>query len=456
MEEKHLFSKVAKIIYKNIPEEKILSRPRKHKMEAEKIATCFVTRHKTDYTGCKAKYCPQNGTEDVGVHKREQIMNTVKEEKMSDILNFEQLKTINDFINDNDFDKAKFIEYIENHEIVTKDIFLKTFRLEPKLKRKRMMASRILFSGFESDSWAITRSKFVRRIPFYFNKVDKRFSSGGRIKYYSNNMLEELEYLYYEQRIPMDKIFTYVPEQFDNMYHIIGDMYYIMEFAECSSCADEDSKKFYNSGDMDIVYNIYEMFMFWADYVRLCVKNGSRSFMPKRFIYEYNRVLIKNGLKPYIYRTAHDFKTFDGGYEFYGYFPCDEKGNVKFEWTDIKLSNPLKIECTSKKSEKSVLKIWVSKETELQRFEELKLKTKEGYRSELRWRKIYNKGKAILYEPYEIRDMIREIGVTQDKVAIELGVELRTLQTWLSGESTPKVENMIKLQKFIDKHVHWF
>ncbi len=51
----------------------------------------------------------------------------------------------------------------------------------------------------------------------------------------------------------------------------------------------------------------------------------------------------------------------------------------------------------------------------------------------------------------ELKEVRRELGLTQKGLAEELGVSLPTVVNWELGKSTPRGKNRLKLEAFIDK-----
>ncbi len=51
----------------------------------------------------------------------------------------------------------------------------------------------------------------------------------------------------------------------------------------------------------------------------------------------------------------------------------------------------------------------------------------------------------------ELKEVRRELGLTQKGLAEELGVSLPTVVNWELGKSTPRGKNRLKLEAFIDE-----
>ena len=78
----------------------------------------------------------------------------------------EQIQFIGTYVNEDLIDKQLLIEYLEKHRIIKHDVFKRC----SKLGKARFFGDSAYCASLDSEDGftPIPRSKFIRRIPFYF------------------------------------------------------------------------------------------------------------------------------------------------------------------------------------------------------------------------------------------------------------------------------------------------
>lgn len=117
------------------------------------------------------------------------------------MLNEEQLKIIDKYVEEKYYDKEKLVKYLNMHEIVGNEIF----QYCDKKAKEYMRGGHTYASSLDKDGFVpVGVDRFVRRIPFYFYVAD---SSKGKLGDIEVLLLEISE---------RDKI---EPEKLEYVYH---------------------------------------------------------------------------------------------------------------------------------------------------------------------------------------------------------------------------------------------
>ena len=275
----------------------------------------------------------------------------------------------------------------------------------------------------------------MRRIPFYFyvppvekpidaaNNSNKSFRSLECIigSIYDNTFTAEhpleqvyveLEYLFYEKKLPLTRIFSYLIEQ----YKVVN-----------------------------------APFLQWAKYIHLCDSLGWVDYFPKSFISKFNLALEESGQEPIIYEVENigingeSFFRNGNIIEFRGQFPMDEAGNPVLRWTNIKVRNPVSITCNQEKSYRNTrLVIELSPRTVIyERY--------MGYSdTETRWHQIYVGPFYMEFDHRVIKAQRERLKFTQQEVADAVGATVRTYQKWEAGTTTPDGHYLLRLMNWLD------
>lgn len=340
------------------------------------------------------------------------------------MLNKEQMKIIDEYVEEKYYDKKKLLKYLEMHTIVGNEIF--------QYCDKRINGEdRATYSEFLNDKFGyqpLSTSKFIKRIPFYFYTVDLEtleLENMGYLHYIISasvntdfeahdpeKIYQALEYMFYELNLPLNKIFNY----------------WINQTGAASN----------------------NVFMKWNHYLHLCQKLGDNNYFPERFITAYNTVLEKLNLKPIVYEIS------DSGFceayfrsgnilEFEGVFPCDESGEPILRWIGIRIKNAKKITCVSQKSKKGLLKIEINPDTVIH-----VLNFYNGNDDEDIWYQVYSGPQTMDFDYKMLKERRNKMGYTQQQVADAIETNVRTYQKWESGQTTPDGYFLLRLMNWLD------
>lgn len=364
-------------------------------------------------------------------------------------LTSEQIAVINHYTDGYRIDREKLVAYLEKHKTIKNDVFDYCTKVS-----KRGFPGARGYCMYLDDAPMFTpidRETFIRRIPFYFYQMpmanDSRSGLSLVIPVSSKDgppvtdyaaFYADLEWMFYDLRIPLGTIFDYARDQV------------------APPPAPQPEKKaglfnfslppsLFKKGGLDG----RTLFQQWRHYLHLCDENGWSDIIPDRFITAYNEALVKVGQEPVIY---YPVKEYGSGYvkedhamTCEGHFPCDKKGTPILEWTSIKVSNPASITFSSEKSQCGKLQINFGPKTVIYVLDE---NPEEGEDPD--WQQIYAGPQTMQFDHTALRDFRKDCGMTQNDVANAIGTSVRTYQKWESGETTPDGHYLIRLMNWLE------
>ena len=355
------------------------------------------------------------------------------------------------------FNVENFIEYLNNNEIISMDIFTENMLRGPK--------QGVQFTYLQSYK-PVSKDTFIRRIPVYFYGLNNNsdvidisdlFASYGMyIKNYNSILNDDesemslifssndfrlfdydfepvyvmLERNYWGRKIPLEKILEYLYDQI---------------------------------GQMD-----FEIFQKWCKYVDLLKEINEDNLFPNNILYAYNVELVANGLKPIIYYPS-DFKVLpptQNGRKFVlqGKFPIDNNNEPCLEWIGLWYENIETISIRNrvpriKNIPAEIIRSFESKLIRNSIIVELKndsiiyvAKNKfDKFEGEYQtiWEQAYCGAKCMKFD-YSVIVKVRErLKISQKEMAEDLDINLRTFQRIEAGESTPDALNLIKMMNYL-------
>lgn len=329
---------------------------------------------------------------------------------------------IKKYVDNRFYDQEKLIKYLGMHEVVGAEIFSYCDR--------RIDGEKTFSRWLEDDDGyaPLTVSEFIRRIPFFFYTRDKKASQEeyGDLESlhscYSQRQEDlenfeflygELDFMFYNLCLPLNKIFSY---WIDQTHFMAGDL-----------------------------------FMKWAHYLHLCVDLGSIDYFPDRFITAYNYVLEASGLPTIIYEI-HETGLYEpfvrngNKLKFEGQFPCDENGDPIMRWIGLKIKNAKSITCCAKKSMSGYLTVVINPDTVISALNYYNDKNeKDDY-----WYQVYAGPLTMQFDHSALKTWRNMLGYTQKEVADAVGTSVRTYQKWESGKTTPDGYFLIRLLNWLD------
>ncbi len=339
------------------------------------------------------------------------------------MLTEEQIKIIDDYVNNDYFDTEKLKKYLNLHEIVGNEVFDYVDRKNKNLNRKE---AHDMMLDDEDGYEPVSVDIFVRRVPFYFYSWNGEIDTHGetigdvlRSKWKEIKIgeitLEEIyldfEYLFYEKQISPYYIFNYITEQ--------------------TGLVTE------------------EYFFEWVEYLNLCEKLGWDNLMPYNFIVAYNRAREASGLEPMILIPEWDmhmekpYQRNGAVLEFEGVFPCDEKGDPIMKWIGLKIINCGKITGGSEQAKHGYLKIEIKPNTIIYYKDELD----DGVKF---WNQVYAGPLTMDFDYRVLKERRETMGYSQSSVAEAVGTNLRTYQKWEYGETQPNCYFLLRLMNWLD------
>ncbi|WP_165980235.1 helix-turn-helix domain-containing protein [Paenibacillus amylolyticus] len=308
----------------------------------------------------------------------------------------------------------KLVDYLSRHEVVGLEVF-------SYLGFNKM--NKYLFHP-------VNKEEFIRRIPFYFHKSQKRnlddlgtvYDFVSRVlEYFRNNYEEELERfyntlekLYYDYKLDTVTIFNYTIRQTGYV------------------------------GEFESIYT-------WLHYLELAQKLGLDEKTPKNLIVDYNIVREKTGLKPVIYQIND---MYIGNYierhgnilKMSGIFPCDHNNQPILKWIGVLIKNAKRIWVDVNDRHKGFLYVEITPRTKVWG---LNVYGEDEDGSDI-WYDLYT-GPLLMDFDYEvIKDRRVAIGMTQKQVAEAIGASSRTYQKWERGETTPDGHYLLRLMNALD------
>lgn len=337
-----------------------------------------------------------------------------------------QLAIINEYVDDQLFDRERLIKYLNVHDVAGNEVFDYVDRKNRNLNRKEAHSR---YLDDEEGYTPVPIDVFVRRIPFYFYAWDGNFESGHhgedighvlgmawrKIKNEEIDLeaiYQDFEYMFYEKNIQPYDIFNYMTDQTG----LVTEKY----------------------------------FFEWVDYLHLCDDLGWGDLMPDNFITAYNRALEAVGRPPLIYVPDWDMHMekpyFRNGrvLQFEGVFPCDESGLPIMKWVGLKIRNGYRVlSCSCNKAESGTLKIEIEPDTVV------------FYRDtdddgEEWWNQVYAGPLTMKFDSSVLKYYRERLKLTQREVADAVGATLRTYQKWEYGDTQPDGYYLLRLINWLD------
>lgn len=339
------------------------------------------------------------------------------------MLTREQMILIDTYVQDEYYDKEKLIKYLNMHSIVGNEVFDYVDRKNRELNRKEAHS---MWLDDEEGYQPIDVDIFVKRIPFYFYTWDGNVDTCGEdIGHVIASKWEELktgeitleyiyevlEYMFYEKKIPLYKIFNYMTEQTG----LVTEKY----------------------------------FFEWVEYLKLCEELKWDDLMPDNFIVAYNHAREAVGLEPMIFIPDWDMHMEKPYYKngailtFEGVFPTDSEGNPIMRWIGLKILNGAQVikgEYTRAKG--SHLRLKVNPKTVIY------YKDNDQYGDF--WNQIYAGPLTMEFDHTVLKERREALGYTQQEVADAIGANIRTYQKWEYGNTQPDGYYLLRLMNWLD------
>lgn len=335
-----------------------------------------------------------------------------------------QIAIINEYVDEQFYDKEKLVKYLSVHTQVGNEVFDYVDRKNRKLNRKEAHSQ---YLDDEEGYEPIPVDTFIRRIPLYFYTWDgsfethsgdigrvfgmawKEIKAGARTV---EDIYKELEYMLYEKRIAPYDIFNYMTEQTG----LVSEKY----------------------------------FFEWVEYLHICDRLGWEDPLPDNFITAYNLAREAVHLSPVMYIPDWDMymeKPYSRNgrvLQFEGVFPCDENNYPIMRWIGLKFRNSYKvISCTCNKAERGHLEIEVAPDTVVY------YRNTDDEGDEF-WDQVYS-GPLTMEFDHTILKFYRErLKYTQQEVADAVGASIRTYQKWEYGTTQPDGYYLLRLMNWLD------
>lgn len=337
------------------------------------------------------------------------------------MLTKKELGIIEQYVDEEFYDKEKLIKYLNIHDVVGNEVFSYCDR------QKNGNSTYSSWLDYEKGYDPLPVSTFVNRTPFYFYAIDKKdldvenigtlhnlySSSIGEDEDYSNEKIYmALEYAFYSLKLPLSKIFNYWINQTG---YVKGDGFFQ-----------------------------------WIHYLKLCERFGIQEYFPERFIVAYNEILEMSGLEPIIYEINEcglgaPFIRNGTRLEFEGRFPCDNDGNPIMKWIGIKAINVKSICCNCEKSKRGNLIIEIKPDTKIHVLNFYNYSDDKDY-----WYQVYAGPLTMEFDYKILKEQRKRFDFTQKQVAEAVGTTVRTYQKWESGETTPDGHFLLRLLNWLD------
>lgn len=364
-------------------------------------------------------------------------------------------------------DTFKLIAYLEKHKTVKNDIFAPCSKMP-----KKKFLSEAYCTALDHDYAfrPVSRDVFLRRLPFYFYLLP---SSNGECWYsplwnilphdrknpLSDEALEsiytDLEYMYYELKLPREIIFGYVQSQLvtptppkKRLSHTSGSL-----LDTISSTSEWLAESI--TGDKSVLSS-REVFTWWRHYLHLCKDLGWTDYTPERFISAYNYALEASGQSPIIYHPVlqMDFLTFTSDrntFVFKGNFPCDDNGHPILRWTTLKVTDPEKVSFNAEKSRFGKLTIVASPRSMI--YERGVIYDRDipiGFDlDDWDWVRIYVGPQKMAFNKESLKEFREACHLTQKQLADAIDVSVRTYQKWEAGTTMPDCHNLIRIMNWL-------
>lgn len=340
------------------------------------------------------------------------------------MITLEQMKVIDEYVNDEYYDKEKLVKYLNMHTVVGNEIFDYVDRKNRNLNRREAHSQ---WLDDESGYEPVSVEVFIRRIPLYFYTWNGDFDTCGEdIGYIFSSkwreiksgeltvesIYQDLEYMFYEKKISPYKIFNYMTEQ-----------------------TDQVTEKY---------------FFEWVEYLHLCDELGWKELCPDNFITAYNLAREAAGLEPKIFVLDWDMHMEKPYYRdgsiltFEGVFPTDAEGNPIMKWIGLKVINAAEI-CKSEyvRAKGNYLKIKISPQTIIYYWDEYD-------EDDPFWNQVYAGPLTMEFDYTVLKEKREAMGYTQKEVADAIGANIRTYQKWEYGNTQPDGYYLLRLMNWLD------
>lgn len=389
----------------------------------------------------------------------------------------EQIEIIEKYVPDKYFDKKRLIRYLSLHDKVGVEVF--NYVAKEPYEDPLKGFETVLPTMFKlADKWELEMTPgkeddfrdfvyfepedvdtFVRRIPFNFYhpgddirvdsvgkemlvwrpvSIEYLFSALGSTPYSTLNyhrstplMLEDaykkLEYLFYERKISIEEIFSYTDK-------VTG-------------------------GDYDDIYGD------WFDYIDKCMQLGWEDVMPEQFYYKYNLARELTGECPItFYIMEYDPEAWKRGkeqvqfckrsgnkLEFYGKFPCDEKGQPVMRWIGIDIKNAESVELVKQDGLECHMVVTLTPKTVVHAL----VCERDEIGNEIpdvdpEWIQMYAGPQTMTFNYKLLKKRRNELGYTQQEVADAVEANIRTYQKWEGGETKPDGYYLLRILNWLD------
>ena len=369
------------------------------------------------------------------------------------ILQEHKTEIIRRYTDPNRIDQQKLTAYIEKHRTIKEDVFEYCTRVSKRTHEFRgycsMLTSGHLFTPVDRDT-------FFRRIPFFFHQMDFSFGKESgllrvipREKECESCDFEEfcrdLEWMFYELKIPLDTIFSYIHDQLFEPQKPVSRQNRLHGLAQNILDGPQIAPR--------------RLFEQWRHYLHLCSDLGWTDYTPMSFITSYNRALEASGIQPIIYDPLSRFHFLnayftrdENTYVCEGYFPCDSEGIPIWDWTSIRVKNAENITYSGIKSRYGELKIVLGPLTTIHA---LLSADDEGHvvfgnRVGAEWYQVYAGPQTMEFDHAALKEIRMERKMTQNDVAKAIGASVRTYQKWENGETTPDGHYLLRLMNWLN------
>ena len=332
------------------------------------------------------------------------------------------------------FNIESIITYLENHDVITNEIFYELEMLNDYQKNQT--------KNYLTYYRNINRETFIKRIPIYFydySPISKKCSINDFFLSYFNgakydeNMKEAVE----RKMLMLENIIYYYGITLDQM---LGYLY------------DQGGKDFLNY-----------TFEKWYEYLELIGKTKEHYF-PNNVLTGLNYELKNKRGKEYIFSPEiirieiHD----DKAVKILGLFPTNSDGSIIFDWVGLWTENITKLTSTTRNEYCLVeSKIKLVKQKQPMMINEVTIEVNTNskiYVSKEQnidgsiipvWHDIYRGINRIEYD-YKLISYYREkMRISQKDMSNDLNINLRTFQRFEAGETKPDAFDFIRIMKYL-------
>ena len=331
------------------------------------------------------------------------------------------------------FNVHDLVNYIENHDVITKEIFY-IMGIYDNFKKDQ---SRYYLNYYQD----LPRNIFIQRIPIYFYDYNH---------YKKECTIKEFFESYFER--------VYEGNDYDNIENIMWKLEKMLHYYEIT--LDEIFRYLINQGGIE---NLCYTFEKWFEYLELIGRN-KEIYRPQNILTGLNNELrIRKGLE-YIY--SPEIIRIEKYYNYVsiiGLFPTDNDGTIIFDWVGIWRINTLEMSSLTRnhysvvRSQRRLVKqnqpiminevrIEVNDDSEI-------FILKDEYQNGISmpvWYSIYT-GLNKLEFDYTLISYYREQQrINQKVMCYDLNISLRTFQRFEAGETRPDALDFIKIMEYLN------